>query len=191
VGGAPVGRRFGAVEVDPPDVGLVAQQPAQRRVSPGGFAGRRRYRVGVEPAADLAHGDPGGTVGEDAPHHGGLGLVDLVVRCAGGSAARDAAVAVGRFPGDDLPGAGPKQFAAPVAFGDFGFLVFGDHALDLGEQGGLRVVGGQPRGVGEGDGYPEAVHLVEDQHLVGIRAGEPVRGEDPDPFDEPGLGGIA
>jgi hypothetical protein len=39
-GGAPVGHRFGAVVVDPADVGLVAQQPAQRGMAPGGFAGR-------------------------------------------------------------------------------------------------------------------------------------------------------
>jgi len=39
-GGAPVGHRFGAVVVDPADVGLVAQQPAQGGVAPGGFAGR-------------------------------------------------------------------------------------------------------------------------------------------------------
>ena len=39
-GGAPVGHRFGAVVVDPADVGLVAQQPAERGVAPGGFAGR-------------------------------------------------------------------------------------------------------------------------------------------------------
>jgi hypothetical protein len=76
---------------------------------------------------------------------------------AGGSAASNATVAVGRFPGDDLAGAGPEQFAAPVAFGDLGLLVFGDHALHLGEQHRLRVVGGQPWGVGERDVDPEAV----------------------------------
>ena len=111
-------------------------------MAPGGLAGRRRYRVGVEPATDLAHGDAGGAVGEDPPHHRGFGLVDLVVRLAGGGAAGNAPIPVGSFPGDDLPGAGPKQFAAPVAFGDLGLLVFGDHALHLGEQDGLRVVGG-------------------------------------------------
>ena len=39
-GGAPVGHRFGAVVVDPADVGLVAQQPADRGGAPGGLAGR-------------------------------------------------------------------------------------------------------------------------------------------------------
>jgi hypothetical protein len=113
-----------------------------------------------------------------------------VVACAGGGAARNAAVAIGGLPGDDLAGAGPKQFAAPVSFGDLGFLVFGDHALDLGEQGGLRVVGGKPRRVGERHGDPEAVQLVEHQHLVGVGAGEPVRRQAPHPFHEPSLGGI-
>jgi hypothetical protein len=113
-----------------------------------------------------------------------------VVCLAGGGAAGYASIPVGRFPGDDLAGAGAEQFAAPVAFGDLGFLVFGDHALDLGEQGGLWVVGGQPRGVGEGDGDPEAVQFVEHQHLVGVGAGEPVWGQAPYPLDEPGLGGI-
>ena len=104
---------------------------------------------------DLAHADAGGAVGEDPPHHRGLGLIDLVVCLAGGGAARNATVAVGGLPGDDLAGAGPEQFAAPVSFGDLGFLVFGDHALHLGEQGGLRVVGGKSRGVGERDADPE------------------------------------
>ena len=144
-------------------------------MAPGWLAGRRGHRVGVEPATDLTHGDTGGAVGEDPPHHRGLGLINLVMCCAGGGAAGNAAVAVGSLPGDDLAGAGPKQFAAPVAFGDLGLLVFGDHALHLGEQGGLRVVGGQPRRVGEGDGHPEAVQLVEHQHLIGVGAGEPVR----------------
>jgi hypothetical protein len=145
-GGAPVGHRFGAVVVDPADVGLVAQQPAERGCAPGGFAGWRGHPVGVKTAADLAHGGAGGAVGKYPPHHCGLGFIDLVVCLAGGGATGNAAVAVWGFPGDDLPGAGPKQLAAPVAFGDLGLLVLGDHALHLGEQGGLRVVGGQPPG---------------------------------------------
>src|SRR5258705_3046 len=56
-GGGPVGHRFGAVVVDPADVGLVAQQPVECGVAPGGFAGLRGHAVGVETATDLAHGD--------------------------------------------------------------------------------------------------------------------------------------
>jgi hypothetical protein len=35
---------------------------------------------------------------------------------AGGGAAGNAAIPAGSLPGDDLAGAGPEQFAAPVAF---------------------------------------------------------------------------
>ena len=68
---------------------------------------------------------------------------------AGRRAASDPAVAVGGLPGSDFAGAGAEQLAAAVAFGDLGFLVLRDHALHLGEQGGLRVVGGEVGGVGE------------------------------------------
>ena len=49
----------------------------------------------------------------------------------------------------------------------------------------------QAGGVGEGDGDPEAGQLVQDQHLVGVGAGEPVRGQAPDHLEQPGLGGVA
>ena len=89
-GGAPVGDRFGAVEVDPPDVGLVAQQPAQRGVRPRsvlpvGDGTRRRSAGGRSRAAVPA----GGAVGEDPPHDRGLGFEHLQLRRAGGCAARD------------------------------------------------------------------------------------------------------
>ena len=106
-------------------------------------------------------------------------------------AAGDAPVAVGGLPGDDLPGAGAEQLAPPVPFGDLGLLVFGDHALDLGEQRGLRVVRVQAGGVGEGHPDAEAGQLVQDEHLVGVGAGEPVRGQAPDHLEQPGLGGVA
>ena len=54
----------------------------------------------------------------------------------------------------------------------------------------MRVVGGQGWGVGEGDGDSEAGQLVEDQDLVGVGAGEPVRRQAPHPLDQPGLGGV-
>ena len=148
-GRPPVGHRLGAVEVDPPDIGLVPQQPGQRGVRPGRLPGRRRHPVGVEAAADLADGRAGGPVGEDAPHHDRFGFVDLQVRRPGRRAAGDPTVAVGGLPGGDLAGAGAEQLAAPVPFGDLGLLVLSDHALHLGEQGGLRVAGGEVGGVGE------------------------------------------
>ena len=155
-----------------------------------------RLPVGVGTASALswrqicADGGPGGAVGEDPPHHRGLGFEDLQVRGAAG-AAGDAPVAVGGLAGDHLAGPGPEQLAPPVPFADLGPLVFGDHALHLGEQPGLRVVLVQAGGVGEPHGDPEAGQLVQDEHLVGVGAGEPVRGQAPDHLEQPGLGGVA
>ena len=140
---------LGAVVVDPADVGLVAQQPVHRGGAPhGAAAGGGGHGVGVELAADLPDGGPGGAGGEDPPRHGGLGLEDFQVRGAAG-AAGDAPVAVGGLAGDHLAGPGPEQLAPPVPFADLGPLVFGDHALHLGEQPGLRVVLVQAGSVGE------------------------------------------
>ena len=133
---------------------------------------------------------PRGPVGEDAPDYRGFGLVDLQVR-RGGRGAGDAPVAVGGLPGDDLSGAGAEQLAAPVPFGDLRLLVLGDHALHLGEQRGLRVIGGQVGGVGEPHRDPEAGQLVQDEDLIGVGAGEPVRGQAPHQLEQAGLGGVA
>lgn len=160
-------------------------------MSPGRLPGRGGNLVGVELPADLADGQPRGPVGEDALHHDGFGFVDLLVRWPGGGAAADVAVAVGGFPGGDLSGSGPEQLAAPVAFGDLRFLVLGDHALNLGQQGGLRVISGQVRGVGEVHPDTEAGELVEHEHLVGVGAREPVRGQAPHRLEQAGLGGVA
>jgi hypothetical protein len=106
-------------------------------------------------------------------------------------AAGDAPVAVGGLPGDHLAGAGAEQLAPPVPLADLGPFVFGDHALDLGEQLGLRVVLVQAGGVGEGHPHAEAGQLIQDERLVGVGAGEPVRGQAPDRLEQPGLGGVA
>ena len=189
--GARVGDGFGAVEVDPPDVGLVAQQLAQRGGAPEPVAaGRGRDPVGGQPADDLAQRVPAvdGVV-EDPPDDRGLGFEHLqpgrAVRVAG-----LAAVAVGGAPGQHLPGAGAEQLPAPVPLGDLRPLVLGDHALDLGEQLGLRVVVDR-WGVGEPHADPVAGQLVEHDDLVGVDAGEPVRGQAPHPLDQPGLRGVA
>ena len=88
------------------------------------------------------------------------------------------------------PGARPEQLAATVAFGDLGPLVFGDHSLHLGEQLGLWVV--VDRGcVSERDLHPVSGQFVEHDDLIGVDAGQPVRGQAPDPFDQSGFGGVA
>jgi hypothetical protein len=109
----------------------------------------------------------------------------------GGAGAGDPPVSVAGLPGGDLPGAGAEQLAAAVPFGDLRFLVLGDHALHLREQRGLRVAGGQVRGVGEPHADPEAGQLVQDEDLVGVGAGEPVRGQAPHHLEQAGLGGVA
>jgi hypothetical protein len=77
--------------------------------------------------------------GEDRAHDVGLGLEDLHPRRPV-RFGPDAAVAVGHLPEEHLAGAGAVQLAAPVALGDLRALVFGDHALDLDRQPGLRVI---------------------------------------------------
>ena len=157
---------------------------------PGRFAGRGGHPVGVESAADLSDGGAGGPVGEDPPHHDCFRFVDLPVRRPGRRAARDAPIAVGGLPGGDLSGAGSEQLAPPVPFGDLRLLVFGDHALDLSEQGGLRIIRGQGWGIGEGQCDSEPGQLVEDQNLVGVGPGQPVRREAPHPLEQPAFGAV-
>jgi len=101
-----------------------------------------------------------------------------------------AAVAVGGAPGQHLSGAGAEQLPAPVPLGDLRPLVLGDHPLDLGEQLGLWVVV-ERWGVGEPDADPVAGQFVEHDDLVGVDAGESIRGQAPHPLDQPGLGGVA
>ena len=148
--------------------------------------------LGVELAADLVDGGPGGLApGKDPPHHRGLRLEDFQVRGAA-RAAGGAPVAVGRLPGDHLAGAGSEQLAPPVPFAESrpARTRPADHALHLGEQPGLRVVLVQAGAVGEPHAHPEAGQLVEDEHLVGGGTGEPVRGQAPGHLEQPGLGGV-
>jgi hypothetical protein len=190
VAGPPAGDGLGAVEVGAADVGLVAQDPAEGGGAPhAAAAGRGGHGVGVELAADLADGGPGGPLGEDTPHYRGFGLEDLQVGWAVWLA-RNPAVAVGSLPGNHLAGPGTEQLAPPVPLADLGPLVLGDHALHLGEQPGLRVVLVQAGSVGEPHAHPEAGQLIEDEHLVGVGAGEPVRRQAIDHLEQPGLGCI-
>ena len=39
--------------------------------------------------------------------------------------------------------------------------------------------------------HAETGQLVQDEHLVGVGAGEPVRGQAPDHLEQPGLGRVA
>jgi hypothetical protein len=178
-----------AVVVDGADVGLVAQQPLQRRGAPHRLAGRGGNLALVEVEGDLANRAALLHIGaEDPAHHVRLGLVDLHPRRL--SRLDDAAVAVGDLPEEDLALACAVELAAPVALGDLGPLVFGDHPLHLHQQRRLRVVA--RRGpLEEADPGPEAPELLEDQHLVGVGAGEAIGREADDALEQARLGGVA
>ena len=185
-----VGDGLGLVEVHPADVGLVAEEPAQRGRSPARLSGRGGHGFGGEGDGDLSHGEPGvDTVGEDAADHRGFRFEDFQPGRAS-RVAGEPAVAVGNAPGQHLTGAGAEQFAAPIPLGDLRAFVFGDDPLDLGEELGLRVV---IEGGGVGEAHVDAVpgQFVEHDHLVGVHAGEPVRGQAPDTVEQTCFGGVA
>jgi hypothetical protein len=159
-------------------------------MAPHGVSRRRRHRVGGEATADLTDGVAArDVVVEDASDHRSLGFEYLQVGSSVASAS-DSSVAVGGFPRYDLPGPGPPELAASVAFGDFRLFILGDNALDLSQQAGLWVVVVQGRCVGEQHTDTEASQFVEDENLVGIGARQTVRRQTPHPLEEPRLGRV-
>jgi hypothetical protein len=74
--------------------------------------------------------------------------------------------------------------AAPSALQNFGSLVFGDHTLNLEQEIVLR--GAADRTVQENNLRARAVKLIDQQHLMGVTAGEPVRRVDIDALDMAG-----
>jgi hypothetical protein len=69
--------------------------------------------------------------------------------------------------------AGAMQAPPAHALGDLSALVFGDHPLELAQQ----LLLGRARALGlagEHDLHPRPAQLLEQQHLVGVAAGEPV-----------------
>ena len=186
---AGAGFHLGAVEVEPPDVDLPAEEAPDGAGGPASPGGRRDAGV-VEGAGDLADGAAtGDVVVEDPPDHGRLLLVDdQVSRPLPG--AGNAHVAVGGPPAHRLPGPGPEQLPPPGPLGDLGPFVLGDDGLDLGQEPGLGV-GGHVGGVEVADGHAVAGQFVGDEHLVGVGAGQPVGREAPQHLDETGLGGVA
>jgi len=126
---------------------------------------------------------------EDLAHDLGLGLEHLDP-CGAALVGHDTAVAEGHLPEADLAGAGAVELAAPVALGDLRALVFGDHALHLHEQRGLRILA-ERRAFEEPHLAPEPLKLLEDQHLVGVGAREPVGAQAQHAVEHAGLGGVA
>ena len=178
----------GAVPVQASDVGLVAQQPVKAGQGPDGLALGRGDPLPGQVQGDAADRGAGGELGEDAPHHGGLGLVHDHVRRAVGAAGHPP-VAVGHLAGKHLAGPGPEQLAPPLPLGELRLLVLSDHPLDLHQQAGLGVVEG--RGVGEAHRHLVAGQLVKDQHLVGVGPSQAVGRQAPHRVDGPCFRGVS
>src|SRR5712691_779273 len=155
-------------------VGRVAQDPPDARAVPDCLAG-----AGRDPLAAQAGGDLGdrlarlAVAAEDLAHDRRLALVDLVEGLVQ-LALSPVAVAVGRTGEHRLRAqARPVQLAAAGALGDLRALVLGNHPLELAQK---LILGraGALRLLREADADTGAVELLEQQHLVGVAAREPV-----------------
>jgi hypothetical protein len=126
---------------------------------------------------------------EDAPDDLGLWFEDDEV---GGTvrAAGDASIAVGGLPGDHLSCSRAIELAAPIALGDLGALVFGDDALNLGEQTRLGIVV-DLRGIREQHPHAMACKFVQHDDLIGVGARETIRRQTPHRVEQPCLRGVA
>jgi len=126
---------------------------------------------------------------ENATDHRRFGFVYYQVR-RGGRGCGDSAIAIRHFPEDDFAAARTPQLAAPIALGNFGALVLGDHALNLDQQASLRIV--VERGC-VGKQYPNTMpgKLIQHDHLIGIQAGQAIRRKTPNRLDDSSLRGVA
>jgi hypothetical protein len=156
-------------------VGLVAYQAPDCGYSPDGLPAWRRNVVLVELPGDLPHRQIiFDIVPKDASHDRPLGLVNFEVRGPVGAAC-DTPVTIRAFPGDHLASTRPPQLAAPISLSDLGTLILGNHALHLSKQLRLRVIG-KWRRVVKKHRDAMACQLVEHNDLIGVNAGQPIRG---------------
>ena len=79
------------------------------------------------------------------------------------------------------PGLCGMSAATPAALQNFGSFVFGDHALNLEQE--IILRGAADRTVQKNNLRARAVKLIDQQHLMGVTAGEPVRSVDVDALD--------
>ena len=179
----------GAVVVCTAYVSFVAYHAPDYRYSPNRLPARRWRPVLVELPTDLPHRKMVlDIVAKDAAHDRRLGFVDLEV-CGSSDAARNASIPIGAFPRDHLTSTRAPQLTAAISLGDLRSLIFGDHALHLSEQLGLRIVG---KGWGVMEQHRDAVarQLVDHNDLVGIHTGQAIRRQAPDGVKPCGFGGI-
>jgi hypothetical protein len=181
---------FVAVVVDRADVRLVAQYAVNRRRSPLRLAGRRRDPSVAQLKRDLANRQaPLDVRCEDLAHHLGLGLEDLDPGTPA-PVGDHPAVPVGDLPERDLARPSAIQLPATVALGDLGLLVFGNHALHLHQQRRLRILA-RRRTLQKPDLDPQALELLEDQHLVGVGSSQAIHAQAEYPVEHARLGSIA
>src|SRR5262249_51466145 len=89
----------------------------------------------------------------------------------------------------DRPAEGGVLLAAAAPLHDLGALVLGDHALDLDQEVPRRIIA---VGVAQEDDLDAAAGgRLEDQDLIGIFAGEPIRVLDVEAVEGPGGGLVA
>ena len=115
--------------------------------------------------------DPGENLADDP----GCILIDLVTGSASASLPRDVAIAErGAREDADSTRLGPVALPAPAALEHLGPLVLGEHALKLQEQ---AVLGGVPDWAIEEDYLRAgAREFFQQEHLMRVAAGEPIRG---------------
>jgi hypothetical protein len=156
-------------------VGGVAQHPPHRRAVPHLLALAGRDSLLGQPARELRdRAVPLGVAAEDLAHDLRLAIHDFPI-AIGDLGLADEPVAV-RGTGHHrlVAGARTVQLPAPGALADLRALVLGDHPLKLSEQ----LVLGRARPLAatrEHDLDTGPGELLEQQHLVGVAAREPIR----------------
>ena len=127
---------------------------------------------------------------EHLPDRLGLGELHDVSGLAASFLLGDVSVSIrGLGQGADLTRPRREEPAAATPLADLGPLVFGDHPLDLQQQPALGALIEIP--VEEDDLDAMAAQFVDQDHLIGVVARQPVGVLDVEPVDRPGGGGVA
>lgn len=170
-----------AVSVGGTGVNRIGEDVVDSRGRPGTPAAARAPGSGVQPLEDLADRQalPDQPAVEHA-HEFGFGLIDGKMS-ADAVATRQITVTVRRAHAEELTGARLLQLAAAKSLRQQCPFILGHSALDLKQKLVAGVVG--DRMVEEGDGTTGPAELLEDQYLIGITSGKPVRAENSNDVD--------
>ena len=154
-------------------IGRVAEHPPDRAALPLSLPRSRRDAAVRKPARDGANRRRlFGVAVKHLPHDRGLRLEDLIARRLPIRLA-DVAIPVRRARQHiHHAAAGAVPFAPSRAFADLRFLVLGNHALELHQEDLFRRL--DPRRAHEHHVDAGSGELLEQQHLIGILAAEPI-----------------